>query len=196
MIIVVDNTLSPKSSKAVYLPRLQNYLRKRQLEFVTVKTLDQFKDAAPAARGIILSGSPLMIKDLRRPIYEQTLMLNMLALVMAHQFNIPVMGICFGCQFIHTAFGGKLSKLQGGLFCKDVIVKDVHKVRFCCTYILTHFPQCFNTLAVANLDGKTTPCWFKHHTLPVYATLFHPEYRTSTYFILDEFIERTQQMRT
>jgi len=192
MIIVVDNTVQDESVMAVYLPKLLAHLKSKKQDYVCVKTVHDFQQVQHKATGVILSGSPLMIKDLQRKQYSEVLMLNMLSVMVANMRRIPVYGICFGCQFIHHMFGGKLEKLPT-LVCKNIIVQTPRtplNAQFCCTYVLQEPIHAFHVLGYAVIHDKKVPCMIQHKSLPLFGTLFHAENNKETHYILDKFLHR------
>lgn len=92
----------------------------------------------------------------------------------------PLIGICFGCELIVSAFGGELRKLDPphkgirefeitdpNLFSgrKSLKVYESHQ------WIMEEAPMHFDVLA-QSADG---PEMIRHQTLPVYGLQFHPE---------------------
>ena len=73
-----------------------NDLRKESIQFVGIK-------------GIILSGSLFKLTD------DDIDVNNFKQLF---KYNVPILGICFACQVLHTLYGGKLFD-QGEYFCKS-----------------------------------------------------------------------------
>src|ERR1700683_3081253 len=63
-------------------------------------TLDEIRQYAPA--GIVLSGGPSSVYDADAPKCDPAIL----------AMNIPVLGICYGMQWITHALGGKVDKAE------------------------------------------------------------------------------------
>lgn len=200
MIVVVDNTL--KSKKAMFLPKLISYLESRSITYTLVRSLQDVIQVVDTQknniRGVILSGSPVMIDDMPRPRFTEIFAMNMFCITLfANILKVPVLGICFGCQMIYTMFGGSLSRLSRVL-CEHVYIQKINvhapfKVQFCCRYILApKLPPVLECDANVVINDTKYPCMIRHTSLPIFGTSFHPEGRQDTHFLLDEFITHTQ----
>ena len=91
----------------------------------------------------------------------------------------PVIGICFGCELIASAFGGEIKELsekQKGIYeielqdmklggPKKIKVYEGHK------QFISRVPEEFEILA----KSEKGPEIIKHKTLPIYGLQFHPE---------------------
>lgn len=192
MIVVVDNTLQDTGVMAVYLPKLVQYLVSKKQEYIVVTNVLEFQKVQNKASGIVLSGSPIMIKDLKQKRYAEVLMLNSLAVMTANTHGVPVYGICFGCQFIHHMFGGKLSKLPETV-CRNALVSTSRgplNAHFCCRYVLQEPASSFRVLGYTVLHSKKVPCMVQHESLPLMGTLFHAENNEETHYILEKFLHK------
>lgn len=194
MIVVIDNTVT----KRRFLSKLITYLKVKQIPFQTVRTQAQFQKLLPSAiQGIILSGSTKNIHTLSKEDHA----LN--AAAVAH--GKPILGICFGAQFLHTYLGGSLYDL-GSIHCKDFQVEKKPRVRspllellpasfpaqFCNQFGFSDVATKCKILATYHVEGRTMPCAFQHKTKPYYGVLFHPEEHAHTHAILDQFLETTK----
>lgn len=143
-------------------------------------------------KGIILSGS---ILKLSQPLKNEDIMVNFVAL---HHFDVPVLGICFGCQLLHMMYGGKLRDIKK-YECNDhmVTMDTSHPLfmnhekklsyRFCFSdLIISHKSADIKEIAWFTFLGKKQPCAFQF-TENVYGCMFHPEYHHTTYGILYNF---------
>jgi GMP synthase-like glutamine amidotransferase len=92
----------------------------------------------------------------------------------------PLIGICFGCELIVSAFGGELHKLvvpHKGIREIEITNSDLFegekllKVYESHQWGMSEAPANFDVLA-QSADG---PEMIKHKTLPVYGLQFHPE---------------------
>jgi anthranilate/para-aminobenzoate synthase component II len=98
--------------------------------------------------------------------------------------NKPVIGICFGCEIIVTAFNGKLRRLDSphvGL--RNISIRNSDKentVRNIQVYehhqwIIDKAPDNFRIIAWTE-DG---PEMIRHNQLPIFGIQFHPENLTN-----------------
>jgi GMP synthase (glutamine-hydrolysing) len=91
----------------------------------------------------------------------------------------PIIGICFGCELIVYAFGGKLKALDQPhsgvreieVTNKDYSNNDKISVYEHHGYIIDELPIGFSVLAKSP-DG---PEAIKHDSLPIFGLQFHPE---------------------
>ena len=146
-------------------------------------------------KGVILTGSQLMISQMSHEDYVDVFTMNLVAVtVCGMKWGIPVFGICFGCQFIYTFFGGSLRRLPKPTCKNHIIIHNSGRIpaRFCCTYVLASAVPS-DTIhvkaSVENAEIGKAPCYIGHTTYPIYGTSFHPEYRKETHFILEAFLK-------
>lgn len=193
MIILVNNTLN--ESVAMYFPKLVDVLKKSKYTFKIVTKTEDLKNIHPTdVKGIIISGSPLMItKQSIIPNIDQYL-LNVLCML---RFDVPILGICFGSQLINNLYGGTLRKLRKP-FCEEAVLmfskehpfsKSVTKGRFCLSYVINEVPPDFKVIAHAQIRSKVIPCLIKCKTKNIYGCLFHPEFTEDTHYIIHDFLK-------
>lgn len=186
-IFVVNNTM--REEGAMYLPFLLSYLRSKRVSYkVVTRSADLARVRRADITGVIISGSPLMVtKESVVPNLDQYLLNIMVAL----RFDVPIMGICFGCQLINTLYGGRLRKLRTP-FCEDAKVyiggKGGGDARFCLSYVIQDVSQDFEVLGSAMVRRRLVPCLIKHKERPIYGCLFHPEFHAGTHWILERFL--------
>lgn len=97
--------------------------------------------------------------------------------------QIPIIGICLGCELIATAFGGTVKRLDvrhSGIRKINAVLDDqtlglqsgtVHNVYEGHRWIINTIPSDFEVLAISE-DG---PEIIRHATRPIYGFQFHPE---------------------
>lgn len=99
-------------------PQVIKFLKKRGLKYRVVSCCTEIYDLVNSHRrsqnniegdiieGIILSGGPLrLIQKVDLELLQHNLM------VLLRFPNIPILGICFGCQVMALAYGGKLDTM-------------------------------------------------------------------------------------
>lgn len=127
-------------------------------------------------KGIILSGSPFSVLQedaLQFPVKE-----------VIEKYQLPILGVCYGAQYIAHVFGGKVersSKREYGRAQLDFIepenrlFKNVHpksQVWMSHGDSVLELPPQFDLLATTD---SIPVAGFKHQTNEVYAIQFHPE---------------------
>jgi len=170
--------------------------RVRELEvFSEILPYSQIPSNLNRFKGIILSGSPFSVSDSHAPY------LNLDAL----PSGIPVLGICYGAQFIAQAFGGRVEKSDKREYGKallslesedNLLFRDIDsKGQVWMSHgdtILT-LPEGFMRLAhtrdvsIAAFASKEN-----HHRFPIYCLQFHPEvtHTGQGARILENFVRR------
>jgi len=185
MILVVDNTMGQDQ----YFPRLLKVLSSCDSKFKVIKSKSDLRYIkAKEVKGLILSGSPLMVTEEDIDNNVEQFMLNAICI---KRYDVPILGICFGCQLLNFIGGGKLIKLRSH-FCADreVQIRRGKKVkgRFCLRYIIQEVAPSFDTLGVTEIRGNKVACLIKHKKSDVYGCLFHPEYHPETHYLIKDFI--------
>lgn len=186
MIVIVDNT---RGSQNTYYKMLVAYLKTRRLAHMSVRTVAEMRDVlkSKTATCFILSGSSTDIPDMD----ETHARINEMAI----KSGAPVIGICFGAQFICTYFGGSIEKMSRFLCASRKVHNTTDasadfQARFCAKYRISKIPPKFVTLATSVIEGNTTVVAFKTQNDKITALLFHPEFDSQTYYILDGLIAR------
>jgi anthranilate/para-aminobenzoate synthase component II len=179
MLIVVDNSLG---DSVAHLPYLIRYLRNRNIRYTIVSSIDEF-NRVPTERihGIILSGSPLMVTQKSIDAHSDQFALNIAAL---SRYDVPILGICFGAQFINHVYGGSLRRLRSP-FCKNGTVRDMNAF-FCLHYVIDR--PALTVHGTSIIEGRRVPSLLAHPLRPLFACLFHPEVNAETHIILDDFL--------
>lgn len=185
MLLLVNN--SHRNDKVAQITKLKKALKALKIPFIDCKKdVEQYKNEN--IKGIILSGSSFKLSQPTELIDYKN---NMRALMLFP--NVPVLGICFGCQFLHLLHGGKLVN-RGEFFCKSDIVnmekcplftKQSETCFFCFSDMIV--PKYTNPIAWFTLDNVKRPCAFNFGN-NMYGCLFHPEARKETWYILENFI--------
>lgn len=182
MIVVVDNTTKTKR----FLPKLLAYLDTRKVTYVVVRTLEELQRIPKnAIDRFILSGSSSNLHDMTVSQY----LMNVASL----QHGAPVLGICFGAQFMQVYYGGQLKPLSR-LYCENLPITLLSQrrfvnVRFCNHFSIKNVATKLQALATYRVEDEKLVCMFKHKTLPHVGILFHPEHSAHTHEFLDDFMK-------
>jgi anthranilate/para-aminobenzoate synthase component II len=206
MIVVIDNTQKQKAK--MFLPKLLEYLDNSKIAYSIIKGdttgLINLKNIPlDTIDGVIMSGSPIMLNE--KSIVDEFIC-NLYCL--KYFKDTPILGICFGCQLINMYFGGSLYDM-GSLHCEtyhvqsnafESITKSGLNAKFCCRYIPDCVPsKVFEVLMLVDIREKNSyrqfPCLIKHKKRLVTGVMFHPEALKKTYFILDEFLSHTKNIK-
>lgn len=185
MILVINNTI--QQGHVAYFPHLIKLLKTNRLRYKVVSKYDELSkvDAAKITH-IIISGSPLMVTPESYVPNLDQFILNIVSII---RCDVPIFGICFGCQLLTVIFGGKLQKLRGP-FCEDTVLDGTKtNIRFCLNYVIKEVPPSFRVLGRAMIRSVHTPCYMKHKTRPIYACLFHPEFYSETHKYILDFLD-------
>jgi anthranilate/para-aminobenzoate synthase component II len=211
MLLIIDNTAD--QPHATYLPQLLACIRNAGHTYRLVRTIEDMHQVPVAhIEGIILSGSPVVVENAefisegRRPStlgsHTSLFVTNIHAMMRHHCRQIPILGICFGCQLLTVVWGGTLGRLRRAI-CRPVPVEfkmaswlgkrvptaSMAKTpQFCFRYYPKQVPPSFRALATASMEGHIVPCMMRHQSLPIYGCLFHPEHREDTQWVLQAFL--------
>jgi GMP synthase (glutamine-hydrolysing) len=189
-ILIIDNQ---KNKKQFYY-FLTEVLDKYNINYLEVNTLNQFynlKDKLNNIKGVILSGSN---KRLSKNISYNTFLLNKLAIAL----NVPVLGICYGMQFLNFFDKGTISQLPE--FCNQKILININQ-KYKNHKLLKgikekFFAECKNNDFVSQ-KGENMKIIATHNDINQitiddkrkrYGIQFHPELKKSTYPLLFNFI--------
>ena len=119
--------------------------------------------------------------------------------------NIPIMGICLGCQILALAMGGDTYKLKFGHRGQNHPCVETEGKRCYITSQNHGFavePKSLEgtglKVILLNANDRTVE-GIRHSSLPIFAVQFHPEASpgpNDTNFLFDSFLEEVQKVRT
>ena len=110
-------------------------------------------------------------------------------------FDVPILGICYGIQFLNMYYKGEIGELPE--FCnKKILVKTVKKHKLLKYMNQNFYAECRNHDIVVEPGINTNVLVRNNDTIQViandklklYGTQFHPELKKSTYPILLNFV--------
>lgn len=196
MILLVNNRNGIKSEYAM-LEKLRKTLKILKIPYVETSSIrnDIYKLKSKIT-GVIFSGSALLLTD---KLLFETFSNDIRALL---EFDVPVLGICFGCQLLNLIFGGKLDFFNDKhtYFCEDVPV-ELKKSPLFVNFKPTDVSFCFSQLPkISKKDGVSEIAWFKKDSKKYgcgfefrkgkyYGLMFHPEKDPNDYVIYQNFVE-------
>tara|TARA_B100001093_G_C26588594_1_gene910463 strand:+ start:169 stop:870 length:702 start_codon:yes stop_codon:yes gene_type:complete len=187
MIIIVNNSCKPigKTIRNLKIKYIIEELIGKQNVMIIDDTEDIIrviskKNIRNKIKGIILTGSELRIND---KMYVGKIMNNLLPIL---EFNVPILGICFGYQILCSLYKGEFNsfnvmrmgdkpiKLSNNELFVDVPKKsELYVAHYDYT---TNVPTLFKSIAV---DKHGINHGIKHKFKPMYGLLFHPEFSNS-----------------
>ena len=118
MILLINNG-KPNMEDLHYIKYIRNVLKKNNIDFIETKKIEDISlKTNKKIKGIIISGSPLKLSE--------PLLLEEYGYIfhyLLHLPNIPVLGICFGCQLLSMICSGFQLENQKKYIC------DIQPVR-------------------------------------------------------------------
>jgi len=179
MILIVNNYIKKGDPTLSNVDKFIKIFETNNIEYKVVEDIDHMIDKSKI-KGIILSGSPM---KLSRKINFEEYVHN---LHYIFEYNVPILGICFGCQLLHMLYGGSLKDTGDKYFCKPSTVElsshklfkgiePIKNLHFCFSdLILPITSKNVKELAWFKFKGKSNPCAFEYRS-NVFGFLFHPE---------------------
>lgn len=171
MLLIIDNQSS-------FIKRFRNeWLDERDIAHLCFDHNQPLHLKSPEdVRGIILSGGK------GNPYAPLNLTTDYLALM---QFDVPVLGLCLGCEILTVAYGGRIKRLPEYQNHREEIqiidrddpifagvTDDVIYLREKHQFYVAEIPSTFKTL------GRSSVCpheIIRHKTKPLYGFQSHPE---------------------
>ena len=134
-------------------------------------SLDDIKKYNP--KGIIFTGGPNSVFEKDSPIVDKKIF----------DLNIPILGICYGCQAIAYLNGGKVEhaltseygKINVTIKAESKLFKDVNKetiVWMSHTDYVSYLPEDYKITAISN---NCPAAAYENEKKKIYAVQFHPE---------------------
>ena len=197
MILLINNA-KPNMADLSYIKYIRNFLNKNNIAFIETKKIENINNQE--IKGIIISGSPLKLSE---PILLEDY--GYIIHYLLKYSNVPVFGICFGCQILSVICSGFHLENQNKYLCEtqSVQIDNSHLLfhqsssqkslsnnnfQFCFSDLIIPNKKLKNTREIAwfNYNDKKRPCAFEFSNHK-YGTLFHPEFSEKTHYILLNF---------
>lgn len=196
MLLLINNA-KPNLADLHYMKYIRKCLKKKDIDFIETKKIEDISlKTREKIKGIIISGSPL---NLSKPLLLEDY--GYIFHYLLEYSNIPVLGICFGCQLLSIICSGYTLEHQPTFLCEiqPVHLDITHPLFSSFKEENIEFQFCFSDLIIPNKKMNSTReiAWFhyKNKKMPCafdfsnhkYGTLFHPEYFENTNNVLYHF---------
>lgn len=198
MILLINNA-KPNMADLSYIKYIRNFLNKNNIAFIETKKTENINNQE--IKGIIISGSPLKLSE---PILLEDY--GYIFHYLLKYPNVPVFGICFGCQILSVICSGFHLENQNKYLCEtqNIQIDNSHflfqqsssqkslpnnnNFQFCFSDLIIPNKKLKNTREIAwfHYNDKKRPCAFDFSNHK-YGTLFHPEFSEKTHYILLNF---------
>ena len=195
MLLLINN--STDGNYLSYIYEIRSTLRNLSIPFIETKRVDYdlIMKMKKRITGIILSGSPMVLHKDTISKYNHNIfyLLNL---------NVPVLGICFGCQLLTIINGGTLkpinhficdylpTKIEGRCFLFDnVRLNDRGEMhlKFCFSGLpIKPRRESAKVLASIKIGRKQTPIAFQYNE-KTFCILGHPEIHDGSQIIYKNF---------
>ena len=203
MLLILDNSVK-KDDKLSFTKDIIKALKNYKIPYTVVNKIQNIADIEKKIKGIIITGSSLKLT--KKENFEKFSFIIYYLI----KLNVPVYGICFGCQFLNVIYGGTL-KDNIKFICEDIefsvydprcpLLKNTTTSTTATTTIITKFRYCFSDIVIPNkntdvrvfasiiYNNKKLDCGFEFEKNRVYGSMFHPEYYDNTDIIFKNFYE-------
>jgi GMP synthase-like glutamine amidotransferase len=194
MLLILDNS-TKKDDTLSFTKKIIKTIKNYKIPHTVVNKIQNIHDIEKKIKGIIITGSSLKLT--KKEHFEKFSFI----IYYLTKLNVPVYGICFGCQFLNVIYGGTL-KDNKKFICEDI---DFSVYDPMCPLLknitTTNFRYCFSDIVIPNkktdvrvfasimVNNKKLDCGFEFEKNRVYGSLFHPEYYDNTQIIFKNFYE-------
>ena len=177
--------------------KIIDYLKKNKIPYKDITSSKQMKkllESKEKVSGIILGGSNLKYSN---KLCACSINNNIISLM---EFNVPILGICFGFQTLSMVYGGNVSSLKKMVNTRKKVflkksrlfkgLKKEEKFKFIHGDYVDEVPKSFKVIAKTS-NGMVQG--IQHNHKPIYGVQFHPEISgKSGEIVLDNFITLCQ----
>ncbi len=159
--------------------KLIDYLKKNKIPYKDITSTRQMKkllESKEKVSGIILGGSNLKYSN---KLCACSINNNIISLL---EFNVPILGICFGFQTLSMAYGGNVASIGRMIDSRKKVMlkkskifkgmKKEEKFKFMHGDYVDEVPKSFKVIAKTS-NGMVQG--IQHINKPIYGVQFHPE---------------------
>jgi len=188
MILVLDNSVT-KDDNLSYADHMIEVLDKYKIKYIRVNKIQSLGNMEDKIKGIILTGSSMKLSKLTKNGGLHGYLFNIYYLT---KFDVPVYGLCFGCQLLNVIYDGRLHDHKKYI-CDDIPFFKCDKKNPLLKNVETNtFAYCFSDIPIPSqkldvdvfanfkIDGKIISCGFEFEKNKVFGTMFHPELHDNT----------------
>jgi gamma-glutamyl-gamma-aminobutyrate hydrolase PuuD len=196
MILLLDNSIS-KNDELSYINLIIKTLKKYKINYIKVNKIQNIDNIIDKIKGIIISGSSMKLSKQSK---KENLYKCSFNFYYINKLQVPIYGICFGCQLLNILYDGELIDNTNYLCniynfynynSKFPLLKDIKT---------TNFSYCFSDIVIPNkkintifsstiINGKIIETGFEFEKNRVFGTLFHPECQENTDIVYFNFYE-------
>lgn len=199
MLLLVDNSKIKNENDIdaiSFTTKLKKTLHNLSIPFVIFHAWKDDPESIPhGISRIILSGSKLILsKEPKHPMVLKNME------IIRKFANLPILGICFGCQVMTQTYYNQPHTNLGDYFTKRMAIRhtdiDIFKTWKTDTkgekrvqFYFSDYPEpshVLNGKAIVWMDGCDVPCAWRYRKKH-YGVLFHPEALKSSHAILEQF---------
>jgi len=186
MLLILDNRVTPNDNLA-FTKEIIKTLKLHNIPHLIVNSVQEIDKAK--IKGIIITGSSLKLSQLEKTGEFTDYGFNLYYL---STLNVPVFGICYGCQLLNILYGGKLIDNKK-FICDDMPFHEFKNINhFFDNINVKEFRYCFSDIVVPSkkldidvfasikLKNKILDCGFIFEKGRVFGSLFHPEFYPET----------------
>lgn len=186
MLLILDNRVNANDNLA-FTKELMKTLELYNIPYLLVNSVQEIDKRK--IKGIIITGSSLKLCQLEKNSEFSDYGFNLYYLSI---LNVPVFGVCFGCQLLNILYGGKLIDNKK-FICDDIEFYEFKNINHFFDHINTRlFHYCFSDLVVPSkkldigvfasikVKNKILDCGFIFEKGRIFGSLFHPEFYPET----------------
>ena len=107
MLLLLDNSIS-KCDKLSYINLIVKTLQKYKIDYIKINKIQNIDNIIDKIKGIIISGSGIKLSKLSKQSKKENLYKCSFNFYYINKLNVPIYGICFGCQLLNILYDGEL----------------------------------------------------------------------------------------